>query len=198
MYFVHQINNYNNNPRSYRDFIINSFINLSHFLSPSLYWIFIWLFLFFSLCRVTIKTYVWRLVYCMEYCWLYSKYKVWNILAIVLPHAPAFALWFFSMESKIMCVRMEWRKKRSRKKLKSHTQYCKSEKTSERTRTHTFEMCTRSLKNIIRFNCWWQIFFLFSFICAMLYSTRDLVIVYLIHVCCLYTMYAQCKPAPAL
>lgn len=54
--------------------------------------------------------------------------------------------------------------------------------------THTHLKCAQGHKNIIRFNCWWHFFLLFSFMFAMLYSTRDFVIVYLIYMCCVCTV----------
>lgn len=58
-------------------------------------------------------------------------------------------------------------------------------------------MCTRSQqKKNIRFNCWCHFFLFLSFIFAMLYSTRDLVIVvYLIY---MYVYNCICIPARAL
>lgn len=169
--------NSNNNACWYRDFIINSFINLSFFPLLSLFvWIFLLHFSFlFSLCWVTIKTHIPYTVRRM------AASKVWNILAIVLLHAPNFCTLIFLWSRKLCVCKWNEYEKISQKKIKN------AHNTHSGTHIQAHLKCAQGHKNIIRFNCWWHFFL--SSIFAMLYSTRDLVIVYLIYTCVCRTLY---------
>lgn len=101
--------------------------------------------------------------------------KVWNILAIVLLHAPNFCTLIFLWSRKLCVCKWNEYEKISRKKIKN------AHNTHSGTHIQAHLKCAQGHKNIIRFNCWWHFFL--SFIFAMLYSTRDLVIVYLIYMC---------------